>query len=582
MAVWQRVAQSPVTTAGTSVSATFQQPTPVGPTVTLVAVLQYSGGAPTATSWPITQTSTTGGNTLAIAVTQGNNSLNGFTATFSDSQAQCAVTIFAFEGFVSSALDSYIISTTASGSTATAGPLAAPGTVAAKTIAIAAVGLTTGGGGTAVDAWGKWTNDFETVPYAQSRMHVGAKALTTAGQTPESTITWTTARASKDAMWVIQGTASANNVLPTVSVGADRVINAGVPTQITATASDPDGTISSYTWSVVSADIQPVLTNANTATVTVTGSLPSTAVLRCTVVDSGSGLASDDVVVEIHPKNDLLVRKGNAVVSRRLLGTNEVVKRNLNSQTIFDKSLVAEWKFSEAQAPFYATNGGLPLALGNTTPVPRVTTPWGYGVTIGSPGYLKLASTYQNVLNVGKTTQKVTVAAWVKRTNAGTGFIAGAWQEDTADPRRSYGMFVNLGMYGGANKSCMHVSKTGTATPGYPYSRDYSASGQTITNDVWEFHVGTYDGAIAKSFLNGAFVAIDSFKDNQNNTYRKNPYDFTDGLNAEPCDFTVGAVLVSSGMSNYFGGDIAKVRVWDRALSDTEVKALYDAEVTAI
>lgn len=205
-------------------------------------------------------------------------------------------------------------------------------------------------------------------------------------------------------------------------------------------------------------------------------------------------------------------------------------------------------------------------------------TPFGYGVSF-STSYLRIAPESIGRLNIGaQGKNSVTVAVWVKRTNTGTGFLAGLWQEDNNDPRRQYGAFAHLPTYGGSNKACMHVSKTGAPTPGYPYSRDYSASGQTITNDVWQLHVGTYDGAEARSYLNGAFQAISSFTDSVGNTYSKNPYPFADGLNSTPCEFTVGAVTLTAGPGNYFGGEMAKLRVWDRALSASEIAALYTAE----
>lgn len=98
----------------------------------------------------------------------------------------------------------------------------------------------------------------------------------------------------------------------------------------------------------------------------------------------------------------------------------------------------------------------------------------------------------------------------------------------------------------------------------------------------WHFHVGTYDGAEARSYFDGAFVPIPSFKDNEGNTHSKNPYLFADGLNDEPCELTVGAVRLSDGPGNFMEGQIARLRVWDRALSATEVAELYIAEATAL
>ena len=124
--------------------------------------------------------------------------------------------------------------------------------------------------------------------------------------------------------------------------------------------------------------------------------------------------------------------------------------------------------------------------------------------------------------------------------------------------------------------------RSGGPTPGYPFSRDYSASGQTFTRHVWQLHVGTYDGTYAVSYLDGVSVAYPSYKDKLGNTYAKNPYYFPDGLNPVPADFTVGAVQMASIMGNYAEGTIAGLRVWDRALTADQVAALYRDERRAL
>ena len=53
---------------------------------------------------------------------------------------------------------------------------------------------------------------------------------------------------------------------------------------------------------------------------------------------------------------------------------------------------------------------------------------------------------------------------------------------------------------------------------------------------------------------------------------------FIPDLNPTPAEFTVGAVRLTGGYGNFLHGEIAKLRVWDRALSPTEIRALYLAE----
>ena len=77
--------------------------------------------------------------------------------------------------------------------------------------------------------------------------------------------------------------------------------------------------------------------------------------------------------------------------------------------------------------------------------------------------------------------------------------IAGCWQEDDGDPRRQYALFTGLDLYGGKDRVCGHVSRTGGPTPGYPYSRDYAANARPIRNGAWQFAAFTYDGAEARA-----------------------------------------------------------------------------------
>ncbi|MCM6762209.1 Ig-like domain-containing protein, partial [Rathayibacter sp. ZW T2_19] len=239
---------------------------------------------------------------------------------------------------------------------------------------------------------------------------------------------------------------------------------------------------------------------------------------------------------------------------------------------------LATWDFTEPFAPYYSTSGDLPLLQAGRTSATRTSTPWGTGVTMTGTSYLRIPAAQTGRLTIGATGNAVTVASWVRMTDLDTGFIAGAWKENSAGPTRSYGLFYDLGTYGGNERAAFHVSRTGGPTPGYPYSRDYAASGDTFSRGVWQLHVGTYDGAAAVSYLNGRAVAYPVFTDDKGATYAKNPYLFADGLNPLPGDFTVGGVELTKGPGNYAIGSFAKVRVWDRALSADEVSALYTAE----
>ncbi|MBL0745879.1 right-handed parallel beta-helix repeat-containing protein [Chryseolinea lacunae] len=91
----------------------------------------------------------------------------------------------------------------------------------------------------------------------------------------------------------------ASNQSPVVNAGADKTVTLPTSTvAITGTASDPDGSISSYTWTKVSG-ATATLTNATTATLSVSGLAAGTYVFRLTVKDNAGATTSDDVTVTV-------------------------------------------------------------------------------------------------------------------------------------------------------------------------------------------------------------------------------------------------------------------------------------------
>ncbi|MCG6969662.1 MAG: hypothetical protein LJE85_07850, partial [Gammaproteobacteria bacterium] len=95
------------------------------------------------------------------------------------------------------------------------------------------------------------------------------------------------------------------NASPVVNAGGDRSVVSGSSVQITAIASDTDGSIDSYAWSRVSG---PSVTLLGSATPTVSFTAPTVSVndnltLRLTVTDNDGVDASDDVIITILPVN---------------------------------------------------------------------------------------------------------------------------------------------------------------------------------------------------------------------------------------------------------------------------------------
>ena len=247
---------------------------------------------------------------------------------------------------------------------------------------------------------------------------------------------------------------------------------------------------------------------------------------------------------------------------------------------------VAAWDFSEPGAPYVDHQNGhaLAVAAGATAPLRK---PDGFRPGIarlafdGTDQHLVIAENALGRLQMGGAATQVTVAAWVKRTGATNAAIAGIWPEAVQDPQRQYALFVNLALYGGDDRVCGHVSGDGQVTPGYPYMRDYAWNARRIApdgSDGWRFAVFTYDGAAIRSYLDGGVEAVPSYTDIEGQTGPANPRPYSAGLNPRPAEFTVGAVRLSGGYGNFLKGEIAGLRVWDRALSQTEIRALFLAE----
>ena len=90
----------------------------------------------------------------------------------------------------------------------------------------------------------------------------------------------------------------------------------------------------------------------------------------------------------------------------------------------------------------------------------------------------------------------------------------------------------------------------------------YVTSGPTLNANAWYFMVGTWNGSVVNFYVNGTLVATSSFTGLQYASGASN--DLRIGNEAAGDDFTSGLI-----------GD---VRIYNRALSATEIAAIYNAE----
>lgn len=247
--------------------------------------------------------------------------------------------------------------------------------------------------------------------------------------------------------------------------------------------------------------------------------------------------------------------------------------------------LVAFWDFKEKEGKARKAIGldRFPLNEENGT-IPRIAEGpvSGYSAKFGNKAFLSLENSKTGALNISGENQGVTVVAWIKWEGS-TGFVGGMWNEYQDGGKRQYGLFVSLPHYNGADQVCGHISKTGKPTPPFPYSIDYSASGQTVQKNVWQCIAFTYDGENIRSFLNGEFQmrepepikntkGFEGLPDGL--VHSKNPYFYPHGIGNNGSDFTVGAVLLKSGMGNFFRGQIGGLAVYNRALNESELSLI--------
>jgi hypothetical protein len=256
----------------------------------------------------------------------------------------------------------------------------------------------------------------------------------------------------------------------------------------------------------------------------------------------------------------------------------ELVKRIKSTD-----GLVACWDFKEREGHLRKAfgKGNFPLKeVSGKLPRTKEGTLSGYSAKFGGKAFLSLANDKTGELNIFGERKGVSVVAWVKWTGEQTGFVGGMWNEYLEGGKRQYGLFVSLPYYNGANRVCGHISRTGKPTPPFPYSLDYSASLQEVPASKWVCIAFTYDGQLIKSYLDGTYEPRESELINHTTGFEgfpdgivvsKNPYPFNFGIGNNGSDFTVGAVLLKSGMGNFFKGQIGGLAVFDRALTADEL-----------
>ena len=192
--------------------------------------------------------------------------------------------------------------------------------------------------------------------------------------------------------------------------------------------------------------------------------------------------------------------------------------------------------------------------------------------------------------------------------------VAGMWSEgqgrDDDSGTRQYALLMNMGTYGGSNKLVPHVSSEGGVTrrgdgSPFPWCADYAVSARPVPTEQWCTLGFTYDGKWLSAYIDGLLdrMELDPVVHRRTDRYFTkegpgggsrgiNPYYHGRGIFAyDPVkhasnkpmggsDFIVGARYAGGSLfpeNKATIGRFAGLAVFNRSLSEAEMKALHDA-----
>jgi hypothetical protein len=237
----------------------------------------------------------------------------------------------------------------------------------------------------------------------------------------------------------------------------------------------------------------------------------------------------------------------------------------------------------------------------------------GSAAELNGKQYFRIRYAETGDLNISGPEAQVTVFAVVRIVDLKQSrTIAGMWSEgkgandDTGT--RQYAMLMNMPTYGGRNQLVPHISSEGGVTrradgSAFPWCADYAATKQEVPTERWCTLGFTYDSKYLRAYIDGVLDErpLDPVKDKRNDPYftsegpggrdrGMNPYFHGRGIfRYDPVkhaankpgggsDFTVGArYAVGSMLGEATKGKFGGLAVFNRALTDGEMKALHDA-----
>lgn len=239
----------------------------------------------------------------------------------------------------------------------------------------------------------------------------------------------------------------------------------------------------------------------------------------------------------------------------------------------------------------------------------------GYAAELNGRQFLRIAYADTRDLNISGPRAQVSMFAVVRIVDLNVSrTIAGMWSEgrgrDDDSGTRQYGLLLNMPAYGGPRKLVPHISSEGGVTrradgSPFPWCADYAVSAREVPEARWVTLGFTYDGEWLAAYIDGVLDRheLDPAQHRRMDRYftHEGPGGGNRGLNpyyhgrgiftfdpirhaaTKPMggsDFLVGArfaggSLFAEGKATI--GRFAGLAVFNRALSEVEMKALHDA-----
>lgn len=321
-----------------------------------------------------------------------------------------------------------------------------------------------------------------------------------------------------------------------------------------------------------------------------------------------------------HPNQGFVwaVRDGDVGVAANITKSKSVNFQAARNAVANMPGLVAFWTFAEDPGEkrySIGTQNILPLLeVGGEIPRVKGGSFSGYSAHFDGSHYFRIPAREMGPLNISGKDAQVSMFTVVKLDDLGKhgATIAGIWSEgqgagdDTGT--RQYAMLLNMPAYGGGKQLTPHISSEGgvsrrTDGTALPWCADFAASRSEVPVGKWVTLGFTYDGKYIRAYYNGIMEKreMDPEKDRRadryftaegpNGGYRgMNPYYHGRGIfrydptlhsKSKPRgvpDFTVGARYAGGNMlGEALKGQIGGLAVFNRALTDEEMKRLHDA-----